>query len=866
MASSDRSDVNPLREDDARSAAPHAAGALGDPVRLHLLAETDLVEASATARLPTLDRIARLAARALRVPVAQVNLLSAESQIPAAAFVDPGYTGPDGEPLDAADADLGGAWRTPVALETSYCRHLVDGCGTIAIEDAERDALVRDNPSTREGGIRSYAAVPVVAPGGAVLGSVCVVDFRPRAWSPADLAALEECALLAGEEVAARLGADAALRESDERLRLAMQAARLGSWSLDLRTNALTTSSRCRENFGRGPDEPFTYDELMAAVHAEDRARVQAAVRRAIETRTDYAAEYRAILPDGSERWIAAYGHPLYDGAGAPRRMVGLTQDVSDRIRARRESERLLAESERARAEAESARESMEALLASIGDPFYLLDRDWRFTYVNDAAEPLLQTTREALLGRTLWEAFPGVAGSAFEGPYREAMETGRGTSAEAYFEPLGTWFDVRSYPWTGGLMVHFRDIGARKAAEVERERLVRALDLERARLEEVFRRAPSFIVAFRGANLVYEFVNEAYYQLVGHRAILGKPLLEAIPEIRGQGFDAILGRVLETGEAWVGRETPVQLQRTPGAPLETRYLDMVFQALAEADGTRSGVVVHGSDITAQVLTRREVERLLGVSERAREEAEAARRDADAANRAKSEFLAVMSHELRTPLNAIGGYAELLEMGIRGPITEQQREDLRRVQASQRHLLGLINEVLNYAKLETGNVRYDTTTVPLREALAAAEALVAPQARAKSLTLVLADGPRGLAARADAEKLRQILVNLLSNAIKFTDARDGRAGRIELSCAADGDRVVVRVRDTGIGIPADKVGAIFDPFVQVRADLTRTAEGTGLGLAISRDLARGMGGDLTVESRLGVGSTFTLALPRAHDE
>jgi signal transduction histidine kinase len=285
----------------------------------------------------------------------------------------------------------------------------------------------------------------------------------------------------------------------------------------------------------------------------------------------------------------------------------------------------------------------------------------------------------------------------------------------------------------------------------------------------------------------------------------------------------------------------------------------MVFQALAEADGTRSGVVVHGSDVTAQVVARREVERLLAESEQARAEAERARAEAEAANRAKGDFLAVMSHELRTPLNAIGGYAELMEMGIRGPVTPQQLDDLARIQRSQRHLLGLVNEVLNYAKLETGSVQYQLAQVEVREAIAAAEALVAPQARAKGLTLGLGTCERDVAVRADAEKLRQILVNLLSNAVKFTDP----GGHIEVTCAAHDTDVRVTIHDTGIGIPADRLETIFDPFVQVRADLTRTAEGTGLGLAISRDLARGMGGALTAESTPGTGSRFTLTLPRA---
>lgn len=237
----------------------------------------------------------------------------------------------------------------------------------------------------------------------------------------------------------------------------------------------------------------------------------------------------------------------------------------------------------------------------------------------------------------------------------------------------------------------------------------------------------------------------------------------------------------------------------------------------------------------------------------------AARAEAEAANRAKVEFLAMMSHELRTPLNAIGGYAELLEMGVRGPLNDAQRADIGKIQKSQRHLLGLINGVLNYARIETGRVPYEISNVPMDELLATAESLVAPQAHGRGLRLEFPGCGVEIVARADREKTQQVVLNLLTNAVKFTEP----GGRVRLTCEADAGQVVVRVEDTGRGIPPEKMDAIFEPFIQVDSQLTRTQDGVGLGLSISRDLARGMGGDLVVASEVGAGSTFTLTLPAA---
>jgi signal transduction histidine kinase len=243
--------------------------------------------------------------------------------------------------------------------------------------------------------------------------------------------------------------------------------------------------------------------------------------------------------------------------------------------------------------------------------------------------------------------------------------------------------------------------------------------------------------------------------------------------------------------------------------------------------------------------------------------AEQQRRAAEEANRAKGQFLAHMSHELRTPLNAIGGYAQLLQIGVHGPVNAAQDEALERIQRSQRHLLGLINDVLNFAKLEAGQVGYHITEVRIADCVCGLEPLVAPQLAAKSLSYECVPVPPDLAARADADKLQQIMLNLLSNAIKFTPS----GGHVRVSALALDDAVTILVADTGIGIPTDRFDAIFEPFVQLgRSTTGGTAigqDGTGLGLAISRDLARAMGGDLTVSSAPGEGSVFELRIPRA---
>jgi signal transduction histidine kinase len=314
-------------------------------------------------------------------------------------------------------------------------------------------------------------------------------------------------------------------------------------------------------------------------------------------------------------------------------------------------------------------------------------------------------------------------------------------------------------------------------------------------------------------------------------------------PKARADEVVGLFRRTLETGAPYVAPEE----QSTRPEDGETEFYQWRISRIPLGEG-RYGVVCYFLDISAQV--------------RARQDAETARAAAERANSAKSEFLAAMSHELRTPLNAIAGYVQLLSMGVHGPLSDDQRQVLRRVEMSERHLLALITDVLNFAKIEARRVEYDIKTVPLAVAAANVGAMMAQQVTAKGLTFESRIA-NSAAVKGDPDKVQQILLNLLSNATKFTPA----GGRIVVDAPTrDGspdDVRFLRVSDTGTGIPRDKQEAIFEPFVQVDRGLSRPTEGTGLGLAISRDLARGMGGDLRVRSDVGKGSSFTLTMPAA---
>ena len=536
--------------------------------------------------------------------------------------------------------------------------------------------------------------------------------------------------------------------------------------------------------------------------------------------------------------------------------------------------------------EAEAASAFSVGILASISDPFVVHDAAWRFAYINASAAQLFASTgravRGSLIGQRVWDAYPDLVGSDIEREMRRAATARIPVTFEAYYAETGTWSVMSCYPLSdGGLATQWKDVTARRRAEENASYLARASDVLASSLdyETTLRELAHIVVpelaawctihvvgpdgdvrqvalAHRDPEQVKwaEALNERYPP--DQHAAQGVPnvLRTGVPEL----YPAITEEMLLAGTQDDEHRRIIQalgLRSAMIVPLAARGRILgALSLLSVGGGRRYG----DADLElAMELGRRAA---LAVDNALLHRAELrARIAADDANAAKMQFLTVMSHELRTPLNAIGGYAELMRLGIRGPISDVQAQDLDRIMSSQRHLLGLINDILNFAKIEAGHVELHLSNVPVRQLLADVEMVVAPQLLMGTLSFATPTCPADLLARGDPEKIRQIVLNLLSNAIKFTPS----GGVVTLRADGFGDSVRIEVLDTGVGIAPDRLAAVFDPFVQLDRSLTSSHEGTGLGLAISRDLARAMHGDITARSEPGRGSAFTLTMPRA---
>ena len=637
--------------------------------------------------------------------------------------------------------------------------------------------------------------------------------------------------------------AEQALRDSKAMLDIAGRSAKVGGWTFDVTQRRLHWSDMVASLH----DEPAGYSPSMelglAAFVPEHRATVQEAVQRCIASGTPYDLEAEKISATGRRFWVRTIGEAVRDAEGRIVRIQGALQDITERKLAALETQKLA--------------HRLSNTLESISDGFFALDHDWRFTYFNREAERLLGRKRDTTLGRVIWEIFPEAVGTVFDRSYQRAMNGETGVTFEAFFLPLQAWFGVDCHPSGDGLSVYFRDVTATRAARQQ----LKLLEASVAQLNDVVIITEPAPELQHGRRIV--FVNDAFVRLTGYarEEVIGRSpgLLD------GPSTDAAeLARIRDAVDRFApvhvelmrstkdGREYPVEIDITPVA-------------------TAGEGFTHFVSVIRDISERRRSEQALlelnaGLEERVRHrtlELEQARELAEQANRAKSAFLATMSHEIRTPMNGVVGMIDVLEESRLDP---EQRDLVKTARESAYALMAIVDDVLDFSKIEAGQFDIDHEPMDVTAVVEGVSDALYPLAVNQGVGLHLYTDPRlPPDMLGDAARLRQVLMNLVGNAIKFSRglSRPGSVSLRALRVAGPGgdDTLALEVSDNGIGMDPDTQARLFSPFTQADASTTRRFGGSGLGLSISHRLLTLMGGEVTVRSAAGEGSTFTVRLP-----
>lgn len=512
-----------------------------------------------------------------------------------------------------------------------------------------------------------------------------------------------------------------------------------------------------------------------------------------------------------------------------------------------------------------------ERLLDGVGEALLVLDAEWRVTFWNAAAARMTRVSQESIVGLRLWERFPGIVGTPLRRLVRAVLTEKRSGelrnwryAGDASGAGRGT-YDVRAHPIDGGgALVLFVEVTIG-------EQLERELEEQNAWLRELARRmaavtdSAEMLTVLCSSALRHCHADGACVAQVTetHSELLAQDgWCMGQPGMRFQLAGSLTEQAIRRREPVAAFDYASEFPERAGQLGLSSYGPMIAVPLVAHDrvlGILNVARRHGF----APFTEQERQRVGVIADHAALVIWKARllEEAQQANEAKAAFLMTMSHELRTPLAALTGYGELLEDEIVGCLSKEQHDVVERMRSVTHHLSSMIEEVLTYSSLEAGRELVRPAAVRVEEIILAALAAVEPLARSKRLAVETDVRVEGAMLQADPDKLRQILVNLLGNAVKFTER-----GRVGLRVSRVGGEMEFAVSDTGMGIPAMELSRLFQPFGQLDGGLTRRHGGTGLGLYISRRLARLMGGDVTVESMPGEGSTFTLRLPLAGTE
>jgi len=501
-------------------------------------------------------------------------------------------------------------------------------------------------------------------------------------------------------------------------------------------------------------------------------------------------------------------------------------------------------------------------LLESSVEGIYGMSPDASCTFVNAAGAAMLGYSPEELVGRPIDSVIhnhPSAPGlySLKEGRVSKAAREGKAIRVDDDVfwhkegRPLPVAYSVSPMISDGkpaGAVITFSDVTERRRNELEKESLMREIQISHNQMADVFKQAPAFMCILRGAQHLVEKANDRYMELVGYREILNKTIRESLPELEGQGFFELLDNVFITGQSYVGSDVQLGLQRQPGAELENRFIDFVFVVLRNASGDVNGVLIHGVDQTERKLAELAVQS-------SEESLRRSAADLAEADRRKSEFLATLAHELRNPLAPIRNGLGILRVGGDNAASLAKTREMMERQVN--HMVHLVDDLLDISRISGGKIDLKKETVALKELVTSAVETSLPLIESGQHKLAIHIPDDTIILYVDPVRIAQVISNLLNNAAKYTPI----GGYIEVCVGIDGSEAVLSVKDNGIGIPAESLPGIFEMFNQVECNMGHAQGGLGIGLTLVRQIVEMHGGTVNVLSTKGTGSTFVVKLP-----